>query len=45
MNLRELDAVNLFEHREARELYSDRPISTRSGELVIPPLGFYWLQL
>lgn len=45
MNLRELDAVNLFEHREARELYSNQVVSTRSGELVIPPLGFYWLQL
>lgn len=45
MNLDELESVNLFEHREAKDIYSGKSLSTKSGTLEIPPLGFYWLQL
>ncbi len=45
LNLKELEAVNLFEHRETKDLYSGNTLSTKSGTLEIPPLGFYWLAL
>ncbi|MCB5185844.1 alpha-glucosidase C-terminal domain-containing protein [Methylobacillus gramineus] len=45
LELKDLEAVNVFEHTQVRELYTDKVLSTRHGQLVIPPLGFYWLQL